>query len=579
MAFFLITAEHQLADLERLQHAELVGLDIETAGPNALNPYQDRIRLIQLADGEDCFVIDLDRVDPMAYVRPLLESEAIVKVIHNAKFEVKHFLHHYGLEIRHLFCTRIASTLLAKGQSMRHGLAAVCQRWLGRAIDKTMQTSDWSGSLNEEQLQYAATDAEVLVDLYQVMAPALASNKLNKVSKLEFRTVVPVAAMELRGIYVDQERLAEVEAHFRKKRAELEEAVLAELSTADALPGMNVLNLNAPDQVKQALADRGIDVPDTLDARLRPLAETYPFIGALLDFRHIDKILASGLRPLHEHVLPETKRVHATYHQIASASGRFACSNPNIQQTPREKMVRGCVRPEPGNVYIIADYSQVELRVAAGLSGDGVMLDAYRKGGDLHRLTAAITMGKNESDVTSEERQAAKAINFGLIYAMGARGLQQSARASYGVKMDLEQATVFRQRYFENYRGISNWQHTSEQLGKRRRYVRTAAGRIRAYADGEEIRVTELFNTPVQGTAAEGLKSAMCIFWERVKKEQLDAAIVAIIHDEIIVECKQEQAEQTKKALEESMIQGISWLIKEVPFEAEAAITDSWAGK
>ena len=578
MGFFFIKADDELGELAALEGAPVIGLDLETAGSNPFSPHQSRIRLMQLASQQDTFVIDLDRVDPRERVAPLLTANDSVKVIHHAKFDVKHLLHHFQIEVGNLFCSMLASKLLAMGKRARHGLSEVVLRYLGRKIDKELQRSDFSGSLSEAQIQYAATDAEVLVPLYTAMSEQIKNHKLQRVSQLEFRTVVPVAAMELRGIYLDVAALEVITDRLQAQSRQLENEVLAELRCADDLPGMSTLNLNAPDQVKQALADKGIHVTDTTDARLRPLAETHPFIENLLQYRHVAKIIGATLRPFKSSVLPETGRIHATYHQIASASGRFACADPNIQQVPREREVRACFKPEPGYRYVIADYSQVELRVAAGLSQDPIMIEAYRDGGDLHRLTAALTMGKPIEEVSGEERQAAKAINFGLIYAMGARGLQQSAQASYGVHMNMAQAVKFRNRYFENYRGIQRWQQEMERVGKMRGYVRTAAGRIRSYVN-EDIRVTELYNTPVQGTAAEGLKSAMCIFWDRVKKDGLDAAVVAIIHDEIIVEVRADQAEQAKVALEESMVSGISWLVPDVIFAADGVIADSWADK
>ena len=575
---YLIQADHELVHLHRLMNEPVVGLDIETAGPNPLVPHQGRIRLVQLASAEDVLVVDMDKVAAIDILHDILTDPKTLKVIHNAKFEVKFFLHCHHLVIKPLFCTYLASKLLAKGQAARHSLEETVRRYLGESMDKRLQNSDWSGNLSEEQIQYAARDASILLPLHQRMAEQLGQEKLRKVSQLEFRTVVPVAAMECRGLAIDRQRIDRVAKDLRRRIGDLETKILEELHGPDALPGMNLLNLNAPEQVKEALQLRGIQVPDTTDARLRPLASQYPFIADLLQFRHLTKMLSGGLKPLLEHTLPETGRVHANYHQIASASGRFACSEPNVQQVPREREVRACIQPGPGYTFIVADYSQVELRVAAGLSGDALMLDAYSKGGDLHRLTAALTMGKPVEEVTNQERQAAKAINFGLIYAMGPRGLQQSAHASYGVDMSLEEATLFRNRYFSNYQGIAAWQRHMEKKGHQQRYVRTAAGRIRAYGD-EDIRITELFNTPVQGTAAEGLKSAMCIFWDRVQETGLDAAIVAVIHDEVIVEVKKEQTESARKVLVEAMVQGIQWLVPEVPFAVDAEIGESWAVK
>lgn len=579
MAFFYIRSEDDWGRLESLLGEAVLGLDIETHGKNALVPQQSEIRLIQLASATDCFVIDMDRSVPLTLLRELLGSKKRLIVLHHAKFDVKHLFHHHGFEIRNLFCTMLASQLLAMGKRrMRHSLAEVALRYLGVRLDKQYQHSDWSGPLSEAQIQYAAQDAEILIKLHSVLERELTNHKLHKVSRLEFRTVLPVAAMEVKGIHVDQARLAEVQQEILRRSEAIEEELLGILESGDALPGMNTLNLNAPEQVRQALQRRGIEVEDTADWRLRPLVREHPFIGRILEYRHLGKILSSTLKPFAEAILPETGRIHSNYHQIASASGRFACSDPNIQQVPREKNVRACFRPQHGCLYVLADYSQVEMRVAAGFARDPVMLKAYRGGQDLHRLTAAITLGKPVEEVSSRERQAAKAINFGLIYAMGPRGLRQSAHNSYGVDMTLEHATLFRKRYFEHYRGIQKWQRELERLARKRGYVRTAAGRIRSY-ENEEMRLAELLNTPVQGTAAEGLKSALCIFWDKVKEAGIDAAVVAIIHDEIIVEVNAEQAERAKSLLREAMVKGIEWLVPGVVFQAEAQIADSWAEK
>lgn len=579
MAFFYIWDEAQAGELAALEEASILGVDTETAGKNTLVTQQCRVRLLQVASHRDTFVIDMDKVDPWPWLKPMFLSEHVVKVFHNAKFDIKMLMYHYDLAPKNVFCTYLAAKLLAMGgRRHRFNLAELVRRYLDREMDKTEQTSDFGGRLSENQIRYAGEDAEVLPLLHDAMAAQLSRNKLNKVSKLEFRTVVSVAGMELRGLHIDRERLLGVLDDLKVRASKLEDAVLDELRSPDALPGMNTLNIQAPEQVKEALADRGIVVEDTRDHRLRPLIGEYPFLAQLLEHRHLQKIMNSAIRPLVDGILPETGRVHANYQQIASASGRFACSDPNVQQVPREKEVRSCVLPEPGYLYVIADYSQVELRVAAGLSGDPIMIDAYSRGQDLHRLTAALTMDKPIDEVTSEERQAAKAINFGLIYAMGARGLQASAKSSYGVDLSLEEATAFRDRYFDNYKGIAQWQKQSDREGRNKGFVRTAGGRIRAYMD-EEIRVTELLNVPVQGTAAEGLKCAMFLFWEKVIEDGLDATIVAVIHDEIIVEVKREQAEWAKQVLEMSMVRGIQWLVPGVVFEAEAHIATSWAEK
>jgi len=579
MGLYWIKTEKQESALEKLTGHEILGVDIETGGKNGLIPFQSRVRLIQIATPEDTVLVDLAHIQMPDKLLDILVDPQVTKIFHNAKFDVKHLLHHYNIEVSPVFCTFLASKLLSAGNHHhRHSLESVCKRFLNEKVDKSMQTSDWTGTLTEAQIQYAARDAELLLPLYDEMSAQIHALKLKKVSQLEFKTILPVAAMELNGITLDLSLWNELTAKYYLKMRLLEEELSSQLTDDQCLPGLDAVNLNSPDQVKRALEKRGYKLQGTSEKELRVFASKDPVVEKLLEYRHISRIHQSTLTSFREHVLPETGRIHSSYFQISSASGRFSCSEPNIQQVPREKEIRRAFIPAPGHCFLIADYSQVELRVAAGLSGDPIMLKAYRSGRDLHRLTASLTTGIPYDAITKQERQAAKAINFGLIYAMGPKGLQSSAQASYGVAMSSEEAQTFHRKFFENYKGLARWHRQLEQTGKASRYIRTASGRIRRYHD-EHIRITELFNTPVQGTAAEILKASLCIFYDQVKKEKLDANLVAIIHDEVIVETPEPQTEATKKILLDAMLQAASWLVPQVPFEVDLTIANSWAGK
>ncbi len=580
MTIHLIDQPSHLSALDHFAHSNLLVIALKTAGTPARNPRRAVINTLQISDGQSFAVIDVDQVDCRAWLQPRLENPAVTKVFHRAKFAVKHFLYHWQTAVQGLFCTYHASQILAMGAGgQRHALTDLSQHFLGRYCD-TPWEQVWHrrGPLTAGDCDVAAEELKLLFDLYQQMQAKIREHKLKRISSLEFRTVVPVAAMELKGIFVDVARIQVLRERYRAEMQENERLAVDNIPSLQAnLWGEKELNLNSPKQVLQALQDAGMPIADSSESQLRAHLQTYPWLQALLDYRHRAMMLHS-LDQLENAVDADSGRVHATYHQIASPSGRFACSDPNIQQVPREKEVRACVRPAPGYAYIVADYSQVELRVAAGLAEDPVMMKAYRDGRDLHRLTAALTMGKDEQEVTADERQAAKAINFGLIYAMGAGGLQASAQNSYGVTLSFEEATTFRRRFFDNYHGIARWQRGLEAFAQKHHHVRTAGGRIRAYHDGK-MRITEVFNTPVQGTAAEGLKSALCLFWDKTRAQGVDAAIVAIIHDEIIVEVAEDQIEQAKQLLNEAMIEGIAWLVPNVPFVADAAVAESWAEK
>jgi DNA polymerase-1 len=253
----------------------------------------------------------------------------------------------------------------------------------------------------------------------------------------------------------------------------------------------------------------------------------------------------------------------------------MACDHPNLQNIPRSGPLRGYIRAPEGRLFVVADYSQIELRIAAKISGDTQMLSAYTEGRDLHTLTAQSLIGREE--ISKDDRKLAKAVNFGLLYGMGAKGLQSYALKGYGVRMSLEEAALYRRRFFETYPGLKSW-HDNE----RRRWqrggteTRTVIGRRRM--DVEKL--TDRLNAPVQGTAADGLKLALALLWER-RNECPGAVPVLVCHDEVVVECDAEQAADAKAWLEKAMIEGMETVSNgtdevDVLVEVKARIASSW---
>lgn len=222
---------------------------------------------------------------------------------------------------------------------------------------------------------------------------------------------------------------------------------------------------------------------------------------------------------------------------------------------------------------MIADYSQMELRIAAEICKDQTMINAFSRRLDLHRLTAAIISGKEMEQITKDERQAAKAVNFGLIFAMGAEGLMNYAREKYGVQMTLQEANDFRSRYFSTYKGIRAWH---KKVGNTPcQETRTIGNRRRIWAAPAPL--TELLNTSIQGTAADIVKKALSLLPERLR--DTEAKLIGCVHDEIILEVQEFHAEKASKILKDTMIEAGKYYLKEVPVEVDVSIADSWAGK
>jgi DNA polymerase-1 len=250
-----------------------------------------------------------------------------------------------------------------------------------------------------------------------------------------------------------------------------------------------------------------------------------------------------------KHISPVTGRIHSNFTLGGTATGRLSCSSPNIQNPPRDPAFRALFAPTPGRCLVVADYGQIELRVAALVSGDPAMLAVYEQGEDLHRKTAAAFLGKEPGAVSKAERQIAKGINFGMLFGSGSKGLQAFCKSSYGVELSLTQADKARAAFFQAYPGLSAWQGQTRKAAELAKQVRTPGGRVRGL---DKNIGTECLNTPVQGGAAECLLAALAA----LDVDSLGGRLVNIVHDELVVECAPEQAGAVSAAVEAAMVAG-----------------------
>jgi DNA polymerase-1 len=467
--------------LQPLFQAEILAIDCETTG---LDPLTDSIRLIQIAaPNHPVVLIDLPAIPKSD--RPLLKqllSNSALKIAHNAKFDWQ-FLTLTGLQPSgKFFDTQLAYKVLTAGLKTSSSLQNIVKKLLHLQLDKTQQISDWCKPLTKVQLHYAAVDAAILLDLYPILLNKLKQAKLLKIARLEFQCMPVVAQMELNGMLFDLSRWqilgAKLEAEKTDALNQLKQLRIAS-SQMSLLPELtDIVNPNSPQQVLAALQAMGISVQSTNQKDIVPLSKQYPVIQALLDYRHLSKITSTLTDNLPKHIHPKTGRIHPNYYQLGARSGRFSCRNPPLQTIPRDATARNCFIAAPGYQIVTADYSQIELRIVARLSGDTKMRQAYRQGADLHRLTAALVTGSPISQVSEEDRRLAKAVNFGLIYGMGAAKLRIYGEIKYGVTMTLEEAKAFRKRFFNAYSGIAEWHETIKRAYIRgTKESRTLAGR------------------------------------------------------------------------------------------------------
>ena len=574
--------------IETIATQPVVGLDTETT---ELDPLTSRLRLIQLATPDRVFIVDFDHFangntaqsEALAPLRRLLAAPRPIKIAHNAKFDAKFIKHNLGVDLGGLFDTLLASQLVGAGDiEERHGLETVASRYLNEAVDKSERLSNWNFELSEAQLEYAARDAAVLLPLREKLIERLKSDSLVKCAQLEFECVMPVVDIELAGFYMHKDRWLEQLSIVEKRRVELAaqlQEVLAEESSQGSLfggPQRDEINLDSHQQLTQALNRLGIPVPDsTRNWKLQPLAAQYPIIGTLLEYRTVQKALTSYGENMIEMINPLTKRLHADFRQIGAPTGRFACTNPNIQQVPHAVEYRRCFSGYPdGRKLIIADYSQIELRILAEFSGDRGFIEAFNSGADLHRVTASQVFNATLDQVTKEQRDFAKRLNFGVVYGIGAQ------RFAMMTGMSSPDAENVLRRYFATYRQLDTYLREAATRAVSDRYARTASGRLVRFRydenDRQQISMTQRNgkNTPIQGTSADILKRALKLMKDELK--DTSGRVVNIIHDEIVVEADADEAQSIAEKVERVMCAAGEEYLKTVPVKVETEIADEW---
>ncbi len=583
VSFFYITDEKEgIEAVRKLSESKYLYIDTEVAVKSFkdIDFFSDKVRLIQVGDEENIFIFDMFKVPQVAdEIKQLLESRGVVG--HNLKFDIKFLKTNFDIFPRVVFDTMIASQILSEGEDERHSLAAVTYRLTEHEMDKSQQASAWGmKELTREQLEYSAKDVEVLREIFPIQkerlnsveTPHKATGKIrdifgieNAVAAVEMAFLPELANMELVGMPVDEkslkERLRSAEREYQKEYIDFVRRY-----------GVDPFS---PQQVTRWLTRLGLELPKTQkgslssqDSALRKYMDREE-VNYLLKIRSYKKVI-DKLKELDKYC--RNGRIHSTFKQIGAPTGRMASMHPNLQNIPHE--LRDIFRAPEGKKLIIADYSQIELRIAAEYVNDETMINAFQEGKDLHRFTASLLTGKNYETITKEERQLAKAINFGLIYGISPRSLMEYARNNYEIEITYEQAQEFHRKFFEVYQKFKEWhERVKKNLKEHNRItVVTLLGRrIKAR------RFTDAVNYPIQGTGSDLLKMAVAMFGKL--KKDLKADVVNLVHDEIIVETDEKTAFDAKNILAKSMEKSGKILLKKVPVAFEIEIVDSWAEK
>ncbi|MGV8123961.1 MAG: DNA polymerase [Candidatus Xenobiia bacterium LiM19] len=518
--------------------------DIETTG---LNPRKDRIRLIGYAGADaGCY-------ENPESLKDRLADPLTAKVFHNASFDVT-FLCLKGFPVVNYEDTMLMAQILTNNQE-RNRLEDCCKKYLGVEMDKTLQKPEhWQGPLTPQHKAYCQKDCEVTLALYRLLRGELDQKKLLGVYRRELRALPAIIRLQIDGMPFDAAAWRQELQSIKVQRDDVYNDFCMEEKS--------LVNLGSPKQLKDFFwVHYGAELESTDDEALALLESTYPCITKIRKWRELSKLISS----FGEELINKTinGRIHPSWRLIGATTGRMSCKEPNLQQVPRP--LRKYFKAPLGRCLVIADYSQIELRIVAELAGEKIMLEAYRNGGDLHTLTAQMITGK--SSITKDERQVAKACNFGLIYGMGGKGLQTYAKTSYGVDMSDAEAESFRDAFFKRYVGIKTWQERQQRASE----IRTMGGRV--WRDIPDKQYRNRFNYPVQGTGAEGLKESMALIAHSLPDEW---KLCAIVHDEIVLEVPETDAELARAYLTACMKTGMERLLKVVPVEVDCKINDRW---
>ena len=599
---YITNGRETKAAVQMLGRLELCGLDIETTG---LDPRQNVILLIQLGTDEHVFVFDVRRIgSDIEYLSKIISNPKIAKIGQYLTFEWG-FLEANGLPLRgNLIDTNIAGQLLCLGKkNLKNNLAALVERHLGQELsDKEEGQLSFVDQVDQdfekEQLAYAARDISILFPLYRVLKFKLRKTGLTHISRLECRVLHAFASMIFNGFLLDVDYYADLLEEKQKLRDKAKADVIEKFVHAGALSQyaspethrvlihpdfygkgkskIKGFNINSVQQLAPVLKTLGVPVEKSLDKKvLAWLAPDFEIVREYLFYKNLETACTQVESLSTEAKKQEDHRIHANYRQLGTDTGRVSCSKPNLQNVKRDAEYRRGFIAGSGNVLIIADYSQLELRIAAECSGDETMRAAYRDGVDFHRKTAALMNGIDEELVTKEQRRAAKTYNFGALFGSGAKSMREQAAAD-GLFLSLEEAQTKLDQWKSAFPQLIAWQR---EQGNKSGSIYTLMGRRRLVTPHSDKYTTRL-NTQVQGTGGDCMKAALTLLWEGYLSVKNNWKLVANVHDEVVLEVPEQDKDEAQVVLKECMESAAyEVMLVEVPIVAEPGYGNDWSAK
>ena len=593
----VLDEERFSAWVAKLEKAELIAFDTETTSLNYMDAELVGVSFC-IEEGEAAYVpvahdypdapAQLSREFVLDALKPILESDTVIKVGQHIKYD-KNVLANYDITLNGIGFDTMLESYVLNSTAQRHDMDSLALAYLGH---KTIHFEEIAGkgakqlTFNQISLEeagpYAAEDADITLRLHNAIWTKL--KEIPELKNLLIDVEVPLACvlsrMEQEGVLIDSQRLRQQSQDLATRIAELESEVHEEAGEP--------FNLGSTKQLQHVLFEKMSlpiikktpkGAPSTSEDVLQELALEYPLPKKIMEYRGLTKLKNTYTDKLPKMINHRTGRVHTSYHQAVTATGRLSSTDPNLQNIPirneEGRRVRQAFVPREGNKFVAADYSQIELRIMAHLSGDKGLLDAFAHGKDIHKATASEVFGVPLDEVTTEQRRSAKAINFGLIYGMSAFGLSKQ------LNIPRNEAQKYMDLYFERYPGVLEYMDSTRESAKEKGYVETVFGRrlylpdIKA-SNGARRKGAEraAINAPMQGTAADIIKMAMIKVDDWIRKNASDDVTMMMqVHDELVFEIKEDKVEtyvSTITALMESAA------TLNVPLVVEAGVGENW---
>jgi len=582
--------------LQRLRQAKEFAIDTETTSIDYMQAELVGISLC-LEAGEACYIPlmhryenaprQLDKATVLAALKPVLEDPAIGKIGQNIKYDAHIFIGE-GIRMRGIAHDTMLESYVLNSTASRHNMDALAKYYLDHdtihyvdIAGKGVKQKTFDQIELEQASDYAAEDADITLRLHQVLNAGLHEDeKLDRVySEIEIPLVDVLLDIEQNGVLIDKDMLRGQGREIDQKLGRIEEAIYQQAG--------EIFNLSSPKQIQAILFDK-LELPvlrktpkgqpSTAEDVLEELAADYEIPALLLEHRSLNKLMSTYIDKLPQEINPRTGRVHTSYQQAVASTGRLSSTSPNLQNIPirtaEGRRIREAFVAADGCKILALDYSQIELRIMAHLSADESLLNAFARGLDVHRSTAAEVFETGLEEVSAEQRRAAKAINFGLIYGMSAFGLGKQLNISRN------EAQQYVDTYFERYPGVKRYMEETKQLAREQGYVETVFGRrlylpdinarngnVRQYAERTAI------NAPMQGTAADIIKRAMIKVQAWLVEREPRCKMIMQVHDELVFEVAADEVESCRATIA-ALMTGAAEL--SVDLEVDAGVGSNW---